>query len=78
MLAHGDYQHFNVLWQGERVSGVVDWPTVGRADRGRDTGHCRLNLAVLFEADLAMDFLDAYEERAGVAVDPAADLRRAG
>ncbi|WP_010532724.1 phosphotransferase family protein [Brachybacterium squillarum] len=76
VLAHGDYQHFNVLWQGGRVSGVVDWPTVGRADRGRDTGHCRLNLAVLFEADVAMDFLDAYEERAGAAVDPAADLRR--
>lgn len=76
VLSHSDYQHFNVLWQGECISAVVDWPTVGLADRGLDVGHCRLNLAVLFSADAAMRFLDAYEELAGVRVDPAPDLQR--
>lgn len=76
VFAHGDYQHFNVLWRGERVSAVVDWPGAARSVRGLDVGHCRLNLAVLHSADLAMDFLDRYQERSGVLVDPAADVRR--
>lgn len=76
VLSHGDYQHFNVLWQGGRISAVVDWPTVGLADRGLDVGHCRLNLAVLFSADAAMWFLEDYEQLAGTRVDPAADLQR--
>ena len=76
VLSHGDYQHFNVLWRGGEVSAVVDWPTVGLADRGLDVGHCRLNLAVLFSAEAAMWFLDDYEQIAGTAVDPGADLQR--
>lgn len=76
VLSHGDYQHFNVLWQGGSISAVVDWPTVGRADRGLDVGHCRLNLAVLFSSDAAMWFLEDYEQFAATRVDPAADLQR--
>ncbi|WP_157975643.1 phosphotransferase family protein [Brachybacterium sp. YJGR34] len=76
VLGHGDYQHFNVLWQGGRISAVVDWPNVGLADRGVDVGHCRLNLAVLHSAEAAMWFLEDYEESAGTAVDPACDIQR--
>lgn len=76
VFAHGDYQHFNVLWHEGDVSAVVDWPTAGLADPGLDVGHCRLNIAVLFSVDLAMRFLDGYEELSGRKVDPAADLRR--
>jgi aminoglycoside phosphotransferase (APT) family kinase protein len=72
-LAHGDYQHFNVLWRdGQRV---VDWPNAATAPRGVDVGHCRLNLAVLFSADLADDYLAAYERAAGLTVDAGAELR---
>ncbi|UEJ81881.1 phosphotransferase [Brachybacterium halotolerans subsp. kimchii] len=77
VLSHGDFQHFNVLWEGAdrpRIRAVVDWPTAGLADRGLDVGHCRLNLAVLFSADAAMWFLDDYEQAAGVHVDPATDV----
>lgn len=76
VLSHGDYQHFNVLWQRERISAVVDWPTVGLANRGLDVGHCRLNLAVLFSAEAAMWLLEDYEQLAGVRVDPGPDLQR--
>ncbi|WP_200502127.1 phosphotransferase [Brachybacterium halotolerans] len=79
VLSHGDYQHFNVLWEETdrpRIRAVVDWPTAGLADRGLDVGHCRLNLAVLFSADAAMWFLDDYERAAGVHVDPAADVEQ--
>ena len=44
-------------------------------NRGSDVGHCRLNLAVLFEAETAADYLTMYERAAGVHVDRRADLR---
>ena len=75
VLVHGDYQHFNVLWSDGRLSGVVDWPNAATGSRGSDVGHCRLNLAVLFDAATAADYLLAYERAAGVQVDRRADLR---
>ncbi len=75
VLVHGDYQHFNVLWCEGRLTGVVDWPNAGIGNRGSDVGHCRLNLAVLFDAQTAGDYLRMYEHAAGVRVDRRADLR---
>ncbi len=75
VLVHGDYQHFNVLWCDGRLSGVVDWPNAATGNRGSDVGHCRLNLAVLFDAGTAADYLVRYERAAGVRVDRRADLR---
>ena len=75
VLVHGDYQHFNVLWHQGRLSGVVDWPNAATGNRGSDVGHCRLNLAVLFDAASAGDYLVRYERAAGVPVDRRADLR---
>lgn len=75
VFAHGDYQHFNVLWEEGRLSGVVDWPNAAMSSRGGDVGHCRLNLAVLFSADVAERYLLDYESAAGTSVDPATDLQ---
>ncbi len=75
VLVHGDYQHFNVLWWEGHLSGVVDWPNAATGNRGSDVGHCRLNLAVLFDARTAADYLVMYEDVAGVRVDRRADLR---
>ena len=74
-LAHGDYQHFNFLWQRGRLTGVVDWVNACRGPADLDVGHCRLNLAVLNSPELAADFLDAYEADAGRRVDPYWDIR---
>ena len=68
VLVHGDYQHFNVLWYHDRLSGVVDWPNAATGNRGSDVGHCRLNLAVLFDGKTAGDYLVMYERAAGVRV----------
>jgi aminoglycoside phosphotransferase (APT) family kinase protein len=75
VLVHGDYQHFNVLWRRGRLTGVVDWPNAATGIRGSDVGHCRLNLAVLFDVQTAGDYLMMYERAAGVRVDRRADLR---
>jgi aminoglycoside phosphotransferase (APT) family kinase protein len=75
VLVHGDYHHFNVLWCDGRLSGVVDWPNAATGNRGSDVGHCRLNLAVLFDAKTAADYLQLYERAAGVRADRRADLQ---
>lgn len=66
---HRDYQHFNLLWSRERLTGVVDWieACVGPAEV--DVGHCRLNLTVLFSADVADRFRAIYEIESGHSVD---------
>ena len=74
-FAHGDYQHFNFLWRRGRLTGVVDWIGAFRGPADVDVGHCRLNLAILYSAELAADFLAAYEADAGRRVDPYWDIR---
>ncbi len=58
-----------------RLPGVVDWPHAAVGSRGSDVGHCRLDLAVLFDAQTADDYLARYERAADVTVDRRADLR---
>jgi aminoglycoside phosphotransferase (APT) family kinase protein len=66
---HRDYQHFNLLWARERLTGVVDWSEASVGPREVDVGHCRLNLAVLFSADVADRFREMYEAESGHRVD---------
>lgn len=67
---HRDYQHFNLLWSRERLTGVIDWVEASVGPPEIDVGHCRLNLAVLFSADLADRLRQMYEAEAGRKVDP--------
>lgn len=71
---HRDYQHFNLLWSRERLSGVVDWVEASLGPPDIDVGHCRLNLALLFSADVAERFREMVEAEAGRKVDPWWDL----
>lgn len=65
-LVHSDFQHFNVLWQGERITGVVDWAgAVGNGPAEVDVAHCCLNLAVLFDTSWAERFRSAYAAEVG-------------
>ena len=75
VFVHGDYQHFNVLWQDQKLTGVVDWPSAGVGLPGIDVGHCRLNLAVLFSAAAAESYLDRYQQLSGADLDVRALLR---
>jgi aminoglycoside phosphotransferase (APT) family kinase protein len=74
VFIHRDFQHFNVLWQRQRVSGVVDWVEAASGPPDVDVGHCRLNLAVLYSADRAEQFRRLYEVAAGRTVEPYWDL----
>ena len=59
-FVHGDFQHFNLLWSRGRLTGIVDWSSFKARPPSRDLGHCRLNLAILYGADVADDFLRRY------------------
>jgi aminoglycoside phosphotransferase (APT) family kinase protein len=67
---HRDYQHFNLLWSRERLTGVIDWVEASVGPPDVDVGHCRLNLTLLFSADVADRFRQMYEAEAGRKVDP--------
>ncbi|MEK5036699.1 phosphotransferase family protein [Sporosarcina sp. FSL K6-3457] len=62
---HRDFHPTNVLWLGDEVSGVVDWPNACRGPAGIDVGHCRVNLTLLYGVEVADLFLAAYEKHAG-------------
>jgi aminoglycoside phosphotransferase (APT) family kinase protein len=66
---HRDYQHFNMLWSRERLTGVVDWSEACVGPPEVDVGHCRLNLTVLFSADVADRFREMYEAESGHRID---------
>jgi len=72
---HRDYQHFNLLWSGEQLTGVIDWVQASVGPPDIDVGHCRLNLTLLFSADVADRFRQMYEAEAGRKVDPWWDLQ---
>jgi aminoglycoside phosphotransferase (APT) family kinase protein len=71
---HRDYQHFNMLWAGERLTGIVDWGEACIGPPEVDVGHCRLNLTLLFSAEVADRFRDLYEIESGCKVDAWWDL----
>ena len=66
---HRDYQHFNMLWSRERLTGVVDWSEACTGPPEVDVGHCRLNLALLLSAGVADRFREIYEAESGHRVD---------
>ena len=43
---HRDFQHRNVLWEGDRVSGVVDWVETSTGPAWLDVAHAATNLAL--------------------------------
>jgi aminoglycoside phosphotransferase (APT) family kinase protein len=68
VLTHFDYWSGNVVWRDGRLTGIVDWSRGSRGPRGFDLGWCRLDLVLLFDEQIAGEFLAAYEAEAGQAV----------
>lgn len=60
VFIHRDYHPVNVLWQDGQISGLVDWPNGCLGPAGVDVGHCRINLAQMYDADAADEFLKFY------------------
>ena len=65
VFLHRDYHPTNLLWKDGTVSGVVDWVNGCVGPAMIDVAHCRNNLACLFGAQAAEDFLHYWLEEAG-------------
>lgn len=68
VLTHCDYWSGNTVWRDGRLAGIVDWSGGARGPRGFDLGWCRLDLVLLFDEQVADDFLAAYQADSGGAV----------
>ena len=73
---HRDYHPTNVLWQGDTISGIVDWVYACYGPIGIDIAHCRTNLSGLYGVQAADRFLSSYSAEADGAwrYDPYWDL----
>jgi aminoglycoside phosphotransferase (APT) family kinase protein len=69
VLTHCDYWSGNAVWRDGKLTGIVDWSSGSRGPRGFDLGWCRLDLVLLFDQQIADEFLAAYEAGSGVVVD---------
>ena len=69
VLIHRDLHLGNVLWQGETVTGVVDWAEVSWGPADLDVAHACSDFAMLHDLDGAAAFRAAYV-RLGGALEP--------
>lgn len=76
-FVHRDYHPVNVLWQGGRLSGLVDWVNACRGPVGVDLSHCRGNLFLMYGLPAADRFLGAYLAETGADYHPFWDLEAA-
>ena len=65
-LVHGDFWAGNLLWDGSRVVGIVDWTGARRGPVELDVVWARQDLVLLGSAEAARIFLEAYERASGV------------
>jgi aminoglycoside phosphotransferase (APT) family kinase protein len=73
VLVHRDFHPGNVLWRRGTVSGVVDWQAACTGPAVADVAHCRVNL-LTFSAGTAGQFTDLWQQVAGAACHPWADV----
>lgn len=67
-LTHGDYWAGNTLWQGDRLTAIIDWDGAAVGYPGMDVGYARMDLAITAGGEAPALFLRAYERAAGGAV----------
>lgn len=71
VFIHRDYHPGNVLFEGDRLTGVVDWVNACAGPPEIDIAHCRINIALAHGLDAADEFAAI-----ATALYPAADPRR--
>jgi aminoglycoside phosphotransferase (APT) family kinase protein len=72
VFVHGDLWQGNTLWEGDRLTGVVDWGCAGVGPAGIDLGSLRCDAAMSAGRDAAAAVLSGYEEAAGRPADDVA------
>jgi aminoglycoside phosphotransferase (APT) family kinase protein len=66
VFLHRDFHPANVLWSGDRVSGLVDWVETSTGPADLDVAHCASHLAGLHGVEAARTFRRRYVDQGGV------------
>jgi aminoglycoside phosphotransferase (APT) family kinase protein len=74
-LIHRDFHPGNTLWEGDVVTGLIDWAETSWGPSDLDVAHACSNFAMLHSLDDALAFREAYERRGG-RLDPDPEARR--
>jgi len=74
-LLHRDFHLSNVLWQGDTVTGLVDWAETSWGPPDLDVAHACADFAMLHTTAAAEAFRAAYVEQGG-RLDPDPDAGR--
>jgi aminoglycoside phosphotransferase (APT) family kinase protein len=64
-LIHSDFWFGNTIWQGGRLTGIIDWDGARISDPARDVAGARNDLALHSGVRLAEVFLARYEKARG-------------
>ena len=65
-LVHRDFHPGNILWEGDRITGVIDWAETSWGPPDLDVMHSRANFAMLHDFDSADAFSEAYRRHGGM------------
>ncbi len=74
-LVHRDFHPGNILWDGDRVTGVIDWAETSWGPPDLDVAHAVTNFALLLDLRHAAGFVAAYQHHGG-RIDPDPEARR--
>jgi aminoglycoside phosphotransferase (APT) family kinase protein len=64
-FVHGDLWQGNALWDGDRLTGLIDWDCAGAGPPGVDLGSLRCDAAICFGPEAADDVVAGWEEANG-------------
>jgi aminoglycoside phosphotransferase (APT) family kinase protein len=64
-LVHRDFHPGNILWEGSRITGVIDWAETSWGPPDLDVMHSRANFAMLHDVESAFAFSEAYRWHGG-------------
>ena len=66
VLIHGDFHPGNTLWEGSRLSGIVDWSGTRLGPASYELATCRADVALLLDVSAADRLTHHYAASAGV------------
>jgi len=64
-LLHRDFHPGNILWQGDRISGVIDWAEASWGPSDLDVAHSSTNFALLHDVRRGAAFRHDYRRHGG-------------
>jgi aminoglycoside phosphotransferase (APT) family kinase protein len=65
-LVHRDFHPGNILWVGDRITGVIDWAETSWGPPDLDVMHSRANFAMLHDFESADAFSYCYRWHGGI------------